>query len=97
MTVLKSSDDQAFESIREEMTRLETEKRELEVKLRELQAKKTPLDEVTARAKTFIENWQGLGQLLQDITGDERRKLLEQFIEVIQLTPDPKMPRRERT
>lgn len=81
VAVLKSSGDQAFESIREEMTRLETEKREI-------QAKKTPLDEVTARAKTFIENWQGLGQLLQDITGDERRKLLEQFIEVIQLTPD---------
>lgn len=93
VAVLKNSGDQMFESIREEMTRLETEKRELEVKLKELQARKTPLDEVTARAKTFIENWQGLGELLSDITGDERRKLLEQFIEVIQLTAgsdDPK-------
>lgn len=94
VTVLKNSGDQAFESIREEMARLETEKRELEAKLRELQARKTPLDEVTARAKTFIENWQGLGDLLSDITGDERRKLLEQFIEVIHLTPDRDDPKK---
>ncbi len=95
VSVLKNSgDDEAFESIREEMTRLETEKRELEAKLRELQARKTPLDEVTTRAKTFIENWKGLSELLSDITGDERRKLLEQFIEVIQLTAEQDDPKK---
>jgi len=94
VAVLKKSGDQVFESIREEMARLETEKRELDEKLRELQTRKTPLDEVTARAKTFIENWKGLGQLLSDITGDERRKLLEQFVEVIQLTPDRDDPKK---
>ena len=94
VAVLKKSGDQVFESIREEMARLETEKRELDEKLRELQARKTPLDEVTARAKTFIENWKGLGELLSDITGDERRKLLEQFVEVIQLTPDRDDPKK---
>ena len=87
VSILKNSGSQVFESIRDEMTRLESEKRELEIKLRELPDKKTPLDQVTALAKTFIENWQGLGELLQDITGDERRTLLEQYVEVIQLTP----------
>ena len=87
VAVLKNSESQVFESIKEELTRLESEKRELETKLRELQAKKTPLDKVTALAKTFVESWPGLGELFQIATGDERRTLLEQFVEVIQLTP----------
>jgi site-specific DNA recombinase len=87
VAVLKNAESQVFESIREEMTRLESEKRELEAKLRELQESKTPLDNVTALAKTFIQNWQGLGELLRATTGDERRTLLEQFVEVIQIAP----------
>ena len=87
VAVLKNSESQIFESIRDELSQLESEKRDLESKLRELQQRKTPLDQVTALAKTFIENWQGLGDLLSDTTGDERRALLEQYVEVIQLTP----------
>ncbi len=87
VSVLKNSESQVFESIRDEMIRLESERRELEINLRELQDMKTPLDEVTALAKTFIQNWQGIGELLQDITGNERRTLLEHYVEVIQLTP----------
>ncbi len=86
VAVLKDSGNQIFESIRDELSQLESEKRNLETKLRELQQTKAPLDKVTAFAKTFIENWQGLGDLLQDITGDERRALLEQYVEVIQMT-----------
>ncbi len=94
LTVLKELGNQIFDSIRDEMNRLESEKRDLETKLDELQLQKTPLNRVTALAKTFIENWQGFGELLQDITGDERRTLLEQYVELIQLSPsseDPKM------
>ena len=87
VTVLMDSGNQIFESIRDELSQLESEKRDLESKLRELQQRKTPLDQVTALAKTFVENWQGLGDLLQNITGDERRTLLEQYVEVIQMTP----------
>ncbi len=86
VAVLKDSGNQIFESIRDELSQLESEKRNLETKLRELQQTKTPLDQVTALAKTFIENWQGLGDLLPDTTGDERRALLEQYVEVIQMT-----------
>ena len=87
VAVLKNPGSQVFKSIRDEMTRLESEKRELETRLRELQERKTPLDQVTALAKTFIQSWQGLRDLLLDITGDERRTLLEQFVEVIQMSP----------
>lgn len=87
VTVLKDSGNQIFESIRDELNQLESEKRDLESKSRELQQRKTPLDQVPALAKTFVENWQGLGELLQDITGDQRRALLEQYVEVIQTTP----------
>ena len=37
VAVLKNSESQVFESIRDEMTRLETEKQDLEAKLRDLQ------------------------------------------------------------
>ena len=87
VSVLKNTGTQVFESIRDEMTKLESEKRDLEAELHELQEMKTPLDQVTSLAKTFIENWQGLGDLLRVITGDERRTVLEQFVEVIQMTP----------
>ena len=48
---------------------------------------------MTSLAKSFIQNWQGLGDLLQEITSDERRTLLEQYVDVIQLSAtgdDPK-------
>ena len=93
VSVLKNSGDQIFESIRDEMTRLESEKRDLETKLGQLQETKSPLDEVTSIAKTFIQNWQGLGDLFPEITPDERRTLLEQYVDVIQLSAtddDPK-------
>lgn len=93
VSILKEIGATGFEGIRDEMTRLESEKRELETKLRELQRTKTPLDEVTALAKTFILNWQDVGELYPHITGDERRALLEQYVEVIQLTPASEDPR----
>jgi hypothetical protein len=66
VAVLKEMGTLALESIQDELGRLETEKHDLEVKLEELLDQKTPLDQVTAIAKTFIQNWQGLGELLQE-------------------------------
>lgn len=60
VTVQKDSGNQMFESIRDELSQLESEKRDLESKQRELQQRKTPLDQMMALAKTFVENWQGL-------------------------------------
>lgn len=87
--VLKNSDSQIFESIRDELVELESEKRDLEANLKEIQERKTPLDEVTALAKQFIENWKDLGEILPLITGDERRILLEQYVEFIQMSATP--------
>ena len=94
VSVVKNSGDQVFKSIKDEMTRLESEKRDLETHLGQLQKTKTPLDEVTSIVKTFIENWQGLGELLQEITSDERRTLLEQYVDVIQLSATDGDPRK---
>ena len=93
LAVLKEKGTDVWKSIQDEMTRLESEQQDLESKLEELRYQQTPLDQVTAVARKFIENWDGLGELLQQATGDERRVLLEQFVEVIQLIPthdDPK-------
>jgi hypothetical protein len=85
--VLKEMGTGALESIRDELTRLEHEKRELQDRLEELQEQKIPLDQVMALAKKFIENWPGVGDLLKEATGDEQRIIIEQHVEVIQLTP----------
>lgn len=87
IAVLKELGTQALDSIREELARLELEKRDLQTRLDGLQQQKTPWDQMMALAKRFIENWSGLGELLQHATGDEQRAILEQYVEVIQLRP----------
>lgn len=87
VAVLKEMGTGALESIRDELARLEKEKRELQRRLDELQEQKTPLDQVMVLAKKFIENWPGVGDLLKEATGDEQRVIIEQHVEVIQLTP----------
>jgi hypothetical protein len=87
VAVLKEMGTGVLESIRDELGRLEQEKRELQDRLDELQEQKTPLDQVMALAKKFIENWPGVGDLLKEATGDEQRIIIKQHVEVIQLTP----------
>lgn len=87
VAVLKEMGTGVLESIRDELARLEQEKRDLQDRLEELQEEKTPLDQVMALAKKFIENWPGVGDLLKQATGDEQRVIIEQHVEVIQLTP----------
>jgi len=87
VAVLKEMGTGSLESIRDELARLEHEKRELQDRLEELQEQKTPLDQVMALAKKFIENWPGVGDLLKEATGEEQRIIIEQYVEVIQRTP----------
>jgi site-specific DNA recombinase len=87
VAVLKEMGTGSLESIRDELARLEHEKRERQDRLEELQEQKTPLDQVMALAKKFIENWPGVGDLLKEATGEEQRIIIEQHVEVIQRTP----------
>jgi site-specific DNA recombinase len=87
VAVLKEIGTGALDSVRDELTRLEEEKRELKARLDRLQHQKSPLDQVMELAKKFIENWSGVGELLKQGTEDERRVILEQFVEVVQLNP----------
>jgi site-specific DNA recombinase len=90
VAVLKEIGTNAPASIRDELVLLEAEKQELSGKLTELLERKTPWDLVMSLAKKFVENWSGVGELIQQATPDERRAILEQFVEVIQLTPSGK-------
>lgn len=87
IAVLKELGTQALDSIRDELARLEQEKQDLQIRLDGLQQQKTPWDQMMDLAKKFIENWSGLGELLEHATGDEQRAVLEQYVEVIQLRP----------
>jgi DNA invertase Pin-like site-specific DNA recombinase len=87
VAVLKEMGTGGLDGIKDELTRLEREKGELQARLEELQQQKTPVDQILTLAKTFIENWPGVGELIREATGDERRGILEQYVEVVQMTP----------
>jgi len=77
-------------SVRDELVQLEAEKEGLLNKLTELRERQTPWQHITSVAKKFVENWSGVGELIQQATPDERRTILEQFVDVIQLVPSGK-------
>jgi hypothetical protein len=87
IAVLKEIGTGALESVQDELARLEQERRELHDRSEGLHQQKMPLDQVMTLAKKFIENWPGVGDLLKEATGDEQRIIIEQHVDVIQLTP----------
>lgn len=87
VSVLRSMGTAALESIQDELGRLEGERKDFERRIAELENQATPVDQLTAMAKKFIENWSGLGELLAAADGDQRREILQHFVEVIEVHP----------
>ena len=87
IAVLKEMGTGILESIKDELGQLEKEKSELETQVKELQTRRLPLDAVTAQARSFIENWKGLGDLFEAATTDEKADILKHYVEVVELKP----------
>ena len=92
---LKAMGAGAVASVKDELVKLEGEKRQLRDRLRahaEQAAPKTAA--AAAAAKRFIDTWSSMGELLEQATPEEQRTILKHYIEVVEITfddPDGKM------
>lgn len=84
--VLKTLGSGALDSVREELTRLESEEKQLARELRRLASRQQPLQRISAQTRRFLETWQGVAEVLDQASADEKRLIIQHFIEVIELT-----------
>ncbi len=85
VAVLKEMGAEILGGIKDEFSQLENEKSELETRVLELQTQKLPLGAVTAQARGFVEEWKGLGDILENATPDEKAGILKHYVEVVEL------------
>ncbi len=83
--VLKESGAAALTAVADELTRLEGEQRSLRSELADLQELRAPLSAEEEQARKLIDGWQGLPELLEDATLEERRVVLQHAIQALEL------------
>lgn len=92
--VLKSLGAKGLQSVEQELRQLETEQKELSVRLKQIQVSQAPSERISRDAKTFVEAWQNVGELLDAANTDEQVQLLRHYIEVLELHPVDEKGRR---
>jgi hypothetical protein len=85
--VLKSLGSRGLASVQGELERLESEEVELKRSLADLAKRQAPVERVSDDARSFIESWQDVGELLEAATPEERLQILQHYIEVVELGP----------
>lgn len=85
--VLKSLGARGLASVQSELERLESEEEQLKRTLTDLATRQAPVERVSEDARSFLETWQDVGELLEAATPEERLQLLQHYIEVVELGP----------
>ncbi len=75
-------------SVREELIKLEEEKRQLRDRLQAHAEQTAPKTAMMATGKTFIDTWSSVGESLEQATPEEQRTILQHYIEVVEITFD---------
>jgi site-specific DNA recombinase len=89
MAALKVMGSAAVASVKDELVKLEEEKRQLRDRLRDHAKQAAPKTAAaTAAAKRFIDTWSSMGELLMQATPEEQRTILQRYIEVVEITFD---------
>lgn len=83
--VLKARGATAMSLVEDELSRLEEEQTRLRSVLADLQEQRAPLSAEEEQARKLIDGWQGLPELLDDATPQERRVVLQHAIQVLEL------------
>lgn len=88
--VLKSLGSNALSSVQAELVRLEAEETQLKRSVTDIAKRQAPVERVSDDARSFLENWQDIGELLESATAEELLQILQHYVEVIELGPiDP--------
>ena len=88
--VLKSLGARGLASVQSELERLEEEEGQIKTNLADLAKRQAPVERVSDDARSFLETWQDVGELLASATPEEQMQILQHYIEVVELGPiDP--------
>jgi site-specific DNA recombinase len=88
--VLKSLGARGLASVHSELERLEEEEGHIKKNLTDIAKRQAPVERVSEDARSFLETWQDIGELLEAATPEERLQVLQHYIEVVELGPiDP--------
>jgi len=91
LEVLKTMRTKGIASVQDELDRLESEEKELRANLVEIQQGQEPMLRASEEAKKFVQTWTDVGDLLDQVTPDERFLILQHYVEVLELrATDPK-------
>lgn len=85
--VLKRLGARGLASVQSELERLEEEEGEIKSKLTDVSKRQAPMEQINDDARSFLETWQDIGELLFAATPEERMQLLQHYIEVVELGP----------
>jgi site-specific DNA recombinase len=83
--VLKSLGSRGLASVQAELERLETEEGHLKQSLADIATRQAPIERVSDDARSFLETWQDVGELLVAATPGERLQILQHYIEVVEI------------
>jgi hypothetical protein len=73
--------------VQSELERLEAEEGQVKKDLSDIATRQAPVERVSDDAKSFLESWQDVGELLDAATPEERLQILQHYIEVVELDP----------
>ncbi len=85
LQVLKHLGKSGLASVRDELKQLEDERETLKAQIKELTEQESPLKRVSDAAREFIENWQDIGEILAEAQPEEKRCILQHFIQSLVL------------
>ncbi|NQV23665.1 MAG: recombinase family protein [Rhodopirellula sp.] len=85
--VLKSLGAEGLKSVEGELRQLEKEDKGLEERLKQIELEQQPAQRISADAKTFIESWEDVGEILDAATPEEQAQILRHYIDVLELHP----------
>jgi site-specific DNA recombinase len=84
--VLKRMGQDVIASVRDELARLDEERSQLRERLQAHTEQAAPqAAEAAYAAKRFIETWSTVGELLEQATPEERRTILQHYVEVVEI------------
>jgi site-specific DNA recombinase len=83
--VLKSLGSRGLASVQAELERLEAEEGHLKENLAQIAKRQAPVERVNDDARSFLESWQDIGELLESATPEERMQILQHYIEVVEI------------
>ena len=83
--VLKSLGARGLTSVQSELERLEDEEGQMKRSLTDIAKRQAPVERVSDDARSFLETWQDVGELLVSATPEERMQILQHYIEVVEL------------